>query len=236
LGIVGFCFGGRVTFLVALRQRLGAAGGLFRGGGVAGRLPPVPPLGGRDPALPAPRVRALRGPRPRRPPPGAPRAPCPLAGRPRPDRGRAVPGCGARLPLRSTRRVRRDHRQGRVEPDTGVVRRSPCERPMKDIEDAPTTDCDLCEAARITPWYHEDEVCWIAECEICAVPMVVWRKHGSEPTAADLEHMLDRLGEVAAEQLTVEHYVDDNMRNIPDHFHAHARPRGGFFGHGFRKT
>jgi hypothetical protein len=26
------------------------------------------------------------------------------------------------------------------------------------------------------------------------------------------------------------------MRNIPDHFHAHARPRGGFFGHGFRKT
>jgi hypothetical protein len=48
--------------------------------------------------------------------------------------------------------------------------------------------------------------------------------------------MLDHLGRVAAEQLTVEHYVDDNMRNIPDHFHAHARPRGGFFGHGFRKT
>ena len=30
------------------------------------------------------------------------------------------------------------------------------------------------------------------------------------------------------------HYVDGNMRNIPDHFHAHARPEGGFFGHGFR--
>jgi hypothetical protein len=29
--------------------------------------------------------------------------------------------------------------------------------------------------------------------------------------------------------------VDDNMRNIPDHYHAHARPRGGFFGHGHRK-
>jgi hypothetical protein len=25
------------------------------------------------------------------------------------------------------------------------------------------------------------------------------------------------------------------MRNIPDHFHAHARPAGGFFGHGFRR-
>ncbi|HYV60808.1 MAG TPA: hypothetical protein VFA62_12125 [Acidimicrobiia bacterium] len=107
---------------------------------------------------------------------------------------------------------------------------------MTGTASAPAAGCDLCEAARITPWYHEDEICWIAECEICAVPMVVWRKHGKDPTAADLEHMLDHLGRVAAEQLTVEHYVDDNMRNIPDHFHAHARPRGGFFGHGFRKT
>ena len=23
-------------------------------------------------------------------------------------------------------------------------------------------DCDLCEAARITPWFHEDDICWIA--------------------------------------------------------------------------
>ncbi len=38
--------------------------------------------------------------------------------------------------------------------------------------------CDLCRAARITPWYHEDEICWIAECEICAVPMVVSLRQG----------------------------------------------------------
>jgi hypothetical protein len=31
------------------------------------------------------------------------------------------------------------------------------------------------------------------------------------------------------------HYVDDHMRNIPDHYHAHARPAGGFFGHGHRR-
>ena len=41
---------------------------------------------------------------------------------------------------------------------------------------------------------------------------------------------------MAAETLTVEHYVDDNMRNIPDHYHAHARPTGGFFGHGYRRA
>ena len=34
--------------------------------------------------------------------------------------------------------------------------------------------CELCEAAHLTTWYHDDEVCWIADCEICDVPMVVW--------------------------------------------------------------
>ena len=96
-------------------------------------------------------------------------------------------------------------------------------------------DCDLCEAARITPWYHEDDVCWIAECEICEVPMVVWRHHGTEPPSEHMEHMHRNLARVAGDRLTVEHWVDDNMRNIPDHYHAHARPKGGFFGRGFLK-
>ena len=36
-------------------------------------------------------------------------------------------------------------------------------------------DCDLCRALKLTPWFFEDEICWIAECEICETPMVVWR-------------------------------------------------------------
>lgn len=90
--------------------------------------------------------------------------------------------------------------------------------------------CDLCEAARITPWYHSDDVCWIAECEICAVPMVVWRFHGTQPPDAHRAHMLAAIDVVASERVG-EWYLDDNMRNIPDHWHAHARPKGGFFGH-----
>jgi len=62
-------------------------------------------------------------------------------------------------------------------------------------------DCMLCRAERITPWYHEDERCWIAQCEICEVPMVVWRSHGVEPPAADLDHMLTRLREVARKEI-----------------------------------
>jgi hypothetical protein len=44
-----------------------------------------------------------------------------------------------------------------------------------------------------------------------------------------------RLADVVVEHFEFEHYVDDNMRNIPDHYHAHARPRGGFFGHGLKR-
>jgi len=94
--------------------------------------------------------------------------------------------------------------------------------------------CDLCRAARITPWFHEDDICWIAECEICAVPMVVWRFHGTEPPDAHLTHMHARLREIATREVG-ECYIDDHMRNIPDHYHAHGRPKGGFFGPGARR-
>lgn len=90
-------------------------------------------------------------------------------------------------------------------------------------------DCMLCRAERLTPWYHEDDRCWIARCEICEVPMVVWRSHGVNPPPADLEHMLARLRDVARREVGA-FWLDDHMRNIPDHWHAHARPEGGFFG------
>ena len=44
IGVVGFCLGGRVTFLVALERRLGAAVGFYGGGIVSGRFPQFPPL------------------------------------------------------------------------------------------------------------------------------------------------------------------------------------------------
>jgi len=72
-------------------------------------------------------------------------------------------------------------------------------------------------------------VCWIAECEICEVPMVVWRWHGTKPPDEHLAHMRTQLHAVAEREVGP-YWVDDHMRNIPDHWHAHARPAGGFFG------
>ncbi len=92
--------------------------------------------------------------------------------------------------------------------------------------------CELCEAARITPWFYEDDQCWVAECEFCGVPMVVWKRHDHLPPPEVKEYLHDRLAEVVALHFEFEHDVDDTMRNIPDHYHAHARPRSAWFGPG----
>lgn len=75
VGIVGFCFGGRVTFLVALRRSVGAAVGFYGGGIVTARFPQFPPLvdeatglatpwlglfGDRDQSIPVEDVERLR--------------------------------------------------------------------------------------------------------------------------------------------------------------------------------
>jgi len=54
IGIVGFCFGGRVTFLAALRRKLGAAVGFYGGGIVTQRFPQFPALVGEAAELQTP--------------------------------------------------------------------------------------------------------------------------------------------------------------------------------------
>lgn len=97
-----------------------------------------------------------------------------------------------------------------------------------------SNDCELCEAAEITPWYHQDEHCWIADCEACDTPMVVWRDHGIEPPPAVEAHMMAKLVSVAG-QAFADHWIDGNRRSIPDHWHVHARPTGAFYGHGHNR-
>lgn len=85
--------------------------------------------------------------------------------------------------------------------------------------------CDLCEAASVTKRYFDDDECWIADCAICVVPMVVWRTHSASPPPEVKSRLLEHLRVVADKELGVDSWTtDDHMRNIPDHYHAHARP------------
>jgi carboxymethylenebutenolidase len=75
IGVVGFCFGGRVTFLVASQRAVGAAVGFYGGGIVTARFPQFPALvdsaktlqapwlglfGDRDESIPVDDVEQLR--------------------------------------------------------------------------------------------------------------------------------------------------------------------------------
>jgi len=87
------------------------------------------------------------------------------------------------------------------------------------------SNCELCEAKVVSTRYFEDELCWIADCTICLVPMVVWRVHDARPSDEVKVALLARLAGVANAEFGEGGWrVDDHMRNIPDHYHAHARP------------
>ena len=91
---------------------------------------------------------------------------------------------------------------------------------------SPSDECQLCESAPITTRYFDDEECWVADCVICRVPMVVWREHDPSPPSQVRERLVARLSLVADNFYDVRPWlVDDHMRQIPDHYHAHARPR-----------
>ena len=90
-----------------------------------------------------------------------------------------------------------------------------------------SASCELCEAAKMSHWYHEDDVCWVADCEVCDTPMVVWRPHGTTPPESAVIHMIDRLSDAARSRFggDAEFSIDRVMRQIPEHFHAHARDK-----------
>ena len=96
-------------------------------------------------------------------------------------------------------------------------------------------ECELCEAAGLTERYYDDDVCWVAECESCFVPMIVLRNHIVDPPADVRERLHDLLGMVVAAEFEGAFWIDENMRSIPTHYHAHARPTHGFGASGFRR-
>ena len=79
------------------------------------------------------------------------------------------------------------------------------------------------------PWHFEDEACWVADCMVCRTPMIVWRTHGLPEPEVE-RALLDRLEEQARRRFGEAYWIDTLRRRIPDHWHAHARPEGGFFG------
>jgi hypothetical protein len=92
----------------------------------------------------------------------------------------------------------------------------------------PVVACLLCTAEKVTEWHFADDTCWVADCLVCRTPMIVWRTHGLPERELERD-LLARLEAVAASRYGDGGYwIDLERRRIPDHWHAHARPAGGF--------
>jgi len=87
-------------------------------------------------------------------------------------------------------------------------------------ENGTMNDCPLCRAEKLTRRYYEDDVCWVADCTTCKVPMIVLKRHTVHPTQNERDHLLLVVCRLKF-SVTLGWYGD--MKAIPDHFHVHLR-------------
>jgi hypothetical protein len=88
--------------------------------------------------------------------------------------------------------------------------------------------CELCELARTTRWFaqvFEPFAFTLLECDSCDVPMAVLGEHRATVSDAERAVMAKALAWIAEVHDLGEITFDDRMRQIPDHYHLHARPR-----------
>lgn len=89
------------------------------------------------------------------------------------------------------------------------------------------TRCELCELARTTTWHAEYDDPFrfvILDCDSCEVPMAVLGAHRATPTEDERAVMQRCLAAIADGKYPRGWYFDDHLRQIPEHYHLHARP------------
>lgn len=79
----------------------------------------------------------------------------------------------------------------------------------------------------MTTWhavYEEPFRFVIIDCDSCDVPMAVLGDHRAQASDVEREVMRQALAAVADARYQNTWFFDDRMRQIPDHYHLHARP------------
>ncbi len=89
--------------------------------------------------------------------------------------------------------------------------------------------CELCALVRSTRWYatfHEPFPFTVLDCDSCDTPMAVLGEHRAAATEEEKAVMRKALALVSETMGLGEVAIfDDRMRQIPDHYHMHARIR-----------
>ena len=93
----------------------------------------------------------------------------------------------------------------------------------------PGRPCERCEPVRSTRRYatfHEPFAFPVLHCDSCHTPMAVLAEHRAVATEEERSVMQKALGLVVETMGLGEVAIfDDRMRQIPDHYHLHARIR-----------
>jgi hypothetical protein len=87
--------------------------------------------------------------------------------------------------------------------------------------------CELCGLARTTTWYGEFDEPFrftILDCDSCDVPMAVLGAHRRRPSDEESGILRRELARIADEKYPGGWFFDDHMKQIPEHYHVHARP------------
>lgn len=75
--------------------------------------------------------------------------------------------------------------------------------------------CNLCMGDMKTKLYHDDALCIVVDCIVHNVPMFVIKRHSSEPTTEEMEH----IKQLADTMFPGQHFRGPHT--IMDHFHWH---------------
>lgn len=88
-----------------------------------------------------------------------------------------------------------------------------------DTDDRMHEDCLFCpKPDKQTKWWHEDEVCLLIN-KPSGEPMVVLKRHTTEPTATEMAYMKG-----VAQSVCGDHEMDVVLGHVKNHWHGHIRP------------
>lgn len=76
--------------------------------------------------------------------------------------------------------------------------------------------CPLCERGKVSHWYLEDDICWVADCITFGLPMIVLKRHTMDPTDQELNHLKS-----VVNNLFPSKGLRKGQRRRADHLHWH---------------
>jgi len=78
-------------------------------------------------------------------------------------------------------------------------------------------ECELCGREKLTKWYYDCDLFWIADCKGCNIPMLIYHRHTMNVPIMDLFLMTKRINKLFGNNVKLRLQARKNK----EHFHCH---------------